>query len=124
MRLTVAGCTGNKTNAGYLLSRHSRAPRFCSSATAMRCPGNCNSNSQTQASTASGLASSSPRCRLDEPAFCKAQMCFWSAQSMATQAANSAASAGASSSCRVTVHLLLVLRLSGRLALLPRMAYS
>src|SRR3954452_12800928 len=63
-------------------------PLDCSRATATDCPPNRVRSPATQISIASGVWSMAPVSTLDVPA-CMAEACFWSAQSIATIAANS-----------------------------------
>src|ERR1700758_2826248 len=67
---------------------NTRAPRDCSTATAMGRPPNREDNIVTHDSTASGVCLISPCSRTAESFGCSAQTCFRSAQSMATKAAN------------------------------------
>jgi len=58
-------------------------------AQATGCPPKRSRSSADQTSTASGVWSIVPATRSDAPGCCRTQACFWSAQSIATNAANS-----------------------------------
>src|ERR1700753_4160091 len=75
------------TDAGVHTCMNTRAPRDCSTATAMGRPPNREDNIVTHDSTASGVCLISPCSRTAESFGCSAQTCFRSAQSMATKAA-------------------------------------
>src|SRR6185369_8175550 len=103
-------------SCSYLPSMKTRGPRDCSTATAIgwlpkRAP-----SIVTQAPTASGLCSISPRSRRSASAGCSDQTCLLSPQSMATKAAKRGSSA------LFTTFISTSSNWAG--ALFPRMAYS
>src|SRR5215212_10869740 len=78
---------------GYLLSIYTSAPRDCSTITAIGRPPNRCCRATAQASTASGVFSNSPASDPREPAGRSRQKFFWSAQSIAANAAHSGSDA-------------------------------
>src|SRR5690348_7523442 len=65
---------------------NTKAPRDCSTASAIGCAGKRENKTPIQASMASGVCWISPCSRCPVSAACQDQTCFWSAQSMATKA--------------------------------------